>query len=94
MARPAFLSDEVPAEGSEEAQRLQEAAAEVEGLADAFLERLRTLAQARCCAQGMRGAGGWLVRLAASACGPLGRSSLPSNSGKHAAASCAASAGL
>lgn len=47
MARPEFLSDEVPAAGSEDAQRLAEVAAEVEALADTLVERLRGLAQGR-----------------------------------------------
>ncbi|PRW58966.1 DNA excision repair ERCC-8-like isoform B [Chlorella sorokiniana] len=47
VARPTFIADEPPAEGSEEAQRLQEAAAEVGQLADGLLERLRSLSQSR-----------------------------------------------
>lgn len=47
MARPTFIADEPPAEGSEEARRLQEAAAEVEQLADGLLDRLRLLSQVR-----------------------------------------------
>jgi len=47
VARPTFIADEPPAEGSEEARRLQEAAAEVEQLADGLLDRLRSLSQVR-----------------------------------------------
>ncbi|KAI7842161.1 hypothetical protein COHA_004184 [Chlorella ohadii] len=57
VARPTFIADEPPAEGSEEARRLQEAAAEVEQLADGLLDRLRLLSQSR------RGIGELLARL-------------------------------
>ncbi len=46
MARPSWLADEAPDAGSEAAQQLGELAAEVEALADAFVERLQALAQA------------------------------------------------
>lgn len=45
VARPEYLQDEAPAETSAEAASLLEAAAEVEALADAFVEQLRGLAQ-------------------------------------------------
>lgn len=45
MARPAFFSDEAPEPDSPEAAALAQAAGEVEALADAFVERLRGLAQ-------------------------------------------------
>ena len=49
MARPEFLRDDVPPQGSPEAAALAEAAAEVEALADAFVERLRGMAQVQPC---------------------------------------------
>ena len=72
VARPTFITDEPPAEGSEEAQRLQEAVAEVEQLADVLLERLRTLSQVkRECGVGsaMRGVIQMLTAACTAACG-------------------------
>ena len=45
MARPEYLADEPPAEGSEEAAALASEAAAVEALADTWVERLRSLSQ-------------------------------------------------
>lgn len=45
VARPEYVTDEVPAADTEEAEALQAVAAEVEGLADAWLQRLRTLSR-------------------------------------------------
>ena len=56
MARPDFFTDEAPPEGSPAAAALAETAAEVYALADAFVERLRAMAQTR------RGVGELLLR--------------------------------
>lgn len=72
VARPTFITDEPPAEGSEEAQRLQEAVAEVEQLVDGLLERLRTLSQVgQECGVGsaMRGVLQMLTTACTAACG-------------------------
>lgn len=47
VARPEYLSDDAPPADSEEAALLAQEAGEVEALADAWLERLRSLAQTR-----------------------------------------------
>ncbi|PSC74157.1 LON peptidase N-terminal domain and RING finger 1 isoform B [Micractinium conductrix] len=47
VARPEYLADEPPAEGSEEAAALASEAAAVEALADTWVERLRSLSQTR-----------------------------------------------
>ncbi|KAL4424242.1 hypothetical protein ABPG75_001543 [Micractinium tetrahymenae] len=47
VARPEYLADELPPADSEAAAQLAREAAEVEGLADAWVERLRAMAQTR-----------------------------------------------
>lgn len=58
MARPEYVTDELPPAGSEAAAQLAREASEVEALADSWAERLRTLAQV---GKGGEGGGGGTV---------------------------------